>query len=894
MLAFGRATGSSSTTRTYPTPSIAERVAATSIAEASSMFILRSIFVRWSLTLATGVVTLSICAPATSAQKVQLPGEVISMGASALGIEDFNGDGLADAVMGRFNALYFASGSGTGPFVSEETIAVTSLPILDLAVADWNGDGRLDVLGVSAQSSKLTAVANFGSSFGPAVSSMVADTTSTIARLAVSDLDNDGTLDAAVNLGDVYVLRGHGTGSFTVTAGLPIGGSLGLATGDLDVDGFNDLVATHPLDAIAWFRGIGGLTFAQPLVRSAGSSPTDVSIADLDTSGAPDIVVANASHSDVSILLATAPGYFQPVVSYPIANQMSVMRRLRVFDVNLDGLPDVATGGKWEGEMRLRHGTGGGALGPPQSFLVTAPGTECFGFGEFDANGWPDLVISTFNGLALYRASTGGTYLTPQVWNSSVSQGRLALGDFDENGLVDVATSGVDAGLLIHLGTGAGSFSSTPLVYPTGQMPRDLETCDVNGDGHLDLVTANVGSNNISVWRGTGSGTFSPGGNHSVQTTPGSASEPQSLAFTDINLDGNVDVLTSNLASSNLTILLGNGAGGCSASSIIPTGPINSFGIEIGDVNGDGIKDVVSANGVLNNVSILIGVNQGFAAPYFVATYTNTQALAVGDVTRDGFLDVLTNSPGGFAVLAGDGQGGFASPSSYGAWSSFGISTTFLRLGDIDGEGSSDVLTGISGRLILATSTPEGGFNIKSYAYVGLSSDIATCDLDGNGISDLAVVSGPFVTVPGIVSPPVGVNHFGSGTPGCLGTLTQTATSAPAIGNSSFGLLFQHVPKGSLGFILAGDMADLAGTDVFGIGLLWHVSLLQSTFLMAVDCPTGSGGTGFVAIPIPNDPQIQGNTYATQGVFLEPPGQPQCSDSRLKLVSSRGLAITIQ
>ncbi|CAF4662119.1 unnamed protein product [Rotaria socialis] len=91
-------------------------------------------------------------------------------------------------------------------------------------------------------------------------------------------------------------------------------------------------------------------------------------------------------------------------------------------------------------------------------------------------------------------------------------------------------------------------------TYSTGSKPRSLNAVDVNGDGKLDIIVANYGSNNVGVLLNIGNGTFT------AQTTysTGSGSNPYYVAATDVNGDGKPDIIVANYGSNNEGVLIKN------------------------------------------------------------------------------------------------------------------------------------------------------------------------------------------------------------------------------------------------------------------------------------------------------------------------------------------------
>jgi hypothetical protein len=127
-----------------------------------------------------------------------------------------------------------------------------------------------------------------------------------------------------------------------------------------------------------------------------------------------------------------------------------------------------------------------------------------------------------------------------------------------------------------------------PASYPVGTNPQAMVTADLNGDGKLDLVVANAGSDNrVSVLLGNGDGTFKPAVNYAV------GAGPVSLAVGDFNGDGKLDVVTANYADNTASVLLGNGDGTFQPARSYAVGS-RPDAVAVG--NFDGNLDIVTAN----------------------------------------------------------------------------------------------------------------------------------------------------------------------------------------------------------------------------------------------------------------------------------------------------------
>src|SRR5262249_8324085 len=138
--------------------------------------------------------------------------------------------------------------------------------------------------------------------------------------------------------------------------------------------------------------------------------------------------------------------------------------------------------------------------------------------------------------------------------------------------------------------------------------PRDIQAADFDGDGDQDLLVANAGSNNVSVLRNNGNGTFT------ALTAVAAGLNSRSLAVGDLNGDGKLDIVTANASANSLSVLLGNGAGGFADApgSPIASGGSVPFTVVLADFDGDGDLDIAVTNAGSNTVAMFF--NNGNAS----------------------------------------------------------------------------------------------------------------------------------------------------------------------------------------------------------------------------------------------------------------------------------------
>ncbi len=300
-----------------------------------------------------------------------------------------------------------------------------------------------------------------------------------------------------------------------------------------------------------------------------------------------------------------------------------------------------------------------------------------------------DLVVVSQDAdtVHVFKNNGNGTFAAPAAITGFQNPFRISAGDVDCDGDLDLCI--IDANLntmTVLRNNGSGTFSS-PTSFSTAAAPRIVRLADLDDDGRLDAVVLTQ-LEMVSVLRNTGAGSFAPRVDYPLSDTP------SSLQLGDIDRDGDVDMVIgfpTGVANTVDIRTLKNNGNGTFAPAVGQILSGNCTGMTIGDLDGDADLDLVLFHQFQGAASLAVWRNDG------TGNFVSGQRLNLGggsivvvaDMNGDSLLDIIAGNSGSFRVYLNSGTGTFQGQTLV----TSGTQTEALAVGDIDRDGDVDVVT---------------------------------------------------------------------------------------------------------------------------------------------------------------------------------------------------------
>ncbi len=722
-------------------------------------------------------------------------------------------------------------GNGDGTFQSAQSYSSGGVVASSVAIADVNKDGNADVVVANqcmdsscSMGSVSVLLGKKNGKFQPAQSYPSGGLTAV--SVAVGDFNGDNKLDLVVANqcqssgncnGNVSILLGNGKGSFQAAQSYSSGGSnsASVAVGDFNGDHVADLVVANQCQSssnctngsVGILLGKGDGTFrpAQNYV-SGGNNTAAVAVSDFNGDGSSDLALANqcqlASNCDdgsISVLLGNGDGTFQAAQNFTSDGVFAFT--VDSGDLNGDGKADLVvvdqcqTDSNCVGSVTPLLGNGDGTFQVPPCYASGGYDADSVAIGDLNGDGKPDLVVAN---LCQGNSCGQGSY-------GSVS---------------------------VMLGNGDGTFQS-PNVYASGGFGSSSVAIGYfNGGGHPDVVVANQCSTadckrggSVTVFLGDGDGTLRPGNSYST-----AAYTALSVVVADFNQDGKLDLAVANQCQDTscqngaVSLLLGDGDGTFQAAGVYASGGYDTDSIAVGDFNGDGNPDLAVASQCADStcqngeVSVLLGNGNGTlqTAQSYSSAGAQADSVAVTDLDGDGETDLVVSNfcqsagncnNGVVSSLLGRGDGTFRLAHPY---NSGGQDAYSVVAGDFNGDGNADVVAANSDGTSVLLGNGDGSFQ-TAIPYFPSGIFIATADFNGDHQPDVVVANGSLSTATILLNIVTGYRQ--------ATTTTLTSNPNPSYVNQS--VLFTATISTQFGSP-TGTVTFKSGSTTLGQGTVSH------------------------------------------------------------------------
>jgi tetratricopeptide (TPR) repeat protein len=499
---------------------------------------------------------------------------------------------------------------------------------------------------------------------------------------------------------------------------IPAGKDLrAVVTGDFDHNNISDIaLCDYELNCIHILLWQKNGEFIQTSYQ-VGQNPLVITSGDFNSDGNIDLITANSALNELVFLYGTGDGKFIVKKGEGFYKSRGKISLLYSCDLDKDGKTDVITGGENTGLVVL-SGQGDGTFREEREYEDIQHPVDLT-VDDFNMDNIPDIAIIdniSKNSSAIMPDMpsdkkrqveeiviiTGGEDgKTDRFKGGAGELGNIRSCYFNDDIYPDLVISNPDENqVIVILNLGQGSFGEKRFIK-TGITPEGLNIKDINEDGFTEIITADSGSNTISIIKSSEK--------QNIINSYKTGNNPDIVATGDFNCDGNTDIVSLSCGKPFIYMLWGLGGGDFYDGLCGITGE-SPLSLCKGDFNNDGITDIVTANSLSQDLSILLGTGNGTFYGFPVRTREYPSCVISEDFNKDGNLDLAVTNKlyNGISVLLGNGKGEFTDK-----WSGkTGKRPVDVISGDFNNDGHIDlsVANSKSNSISILTGQGDGTF----------------------------------------------------------------------------------------------------------------------------------------------------------------------------------------
>ena len=402
----------------------------------------------------------------------QLASSVVTNGAANVNISgNFSGNGANLTGVNLITAnshgiITWVTNSGN--FMATEAIPVGEYPSC-IAAADFNGDGKMDLVSVASAYGEIEVLLNNGNgTFTPGATLQVYPDYPSFVTTA--DVNGDGHVDIIsgnYNNHSVTVFTNDGSGNFALAMTLLLSGApTCVAAADVNGDGYVDLICANGQTSLTVFTndGSGGFTLAATPSLGQYNFAEFIATADINGDGHVDIV-ASLGSAALMVLTNNGSGGFA-VASQPTTGRQSYF--FTAADVNGDGHVDLVSANMYDDSLTVLTNNGSGVFATAQT-LMTGPVPGWVSAADVNGDGHVDLIVANFetNTLTVFTNNGSGSFAMAETLTVGVNPNCIAALDVNGDGFVDLVAPNNDVSSSLTVLTNIWGITASAITAST-------------------------------------------------------------------------------------------------------------------------------------------------------------------------------------------------------------------------------------------------------------------------------------------------------------------------------------------------------------------------------------------------------------------------------------------